>query len=216
MSGDVRELLYEYALGMLEQEDRERVDRAMLQDTALADEVRAIHEDLSVLSTELPPAPPAAPLRQRLLDAVRHHGRLEGFAEQMAGIIDATVERARHLLRLLDDESAWLPLFPNCDGLHIKPGPAVAGLDVGLIRMAPGSAFPEHKHLGIERVLVLQGRLRDDEGNEYQAGDLIEKHKGSSHSFVVIGDDELVYLVVAAAVEIPGFTFKEPPPEMLH
>jgi anti-sigma factor ChrR (cupin superfamily) len=75
--------------------------------------------------------------------------------------------------------------------LHVSGGPRVAGADNGLVRLAPCTTFPLHRHLGLERVLVLSGGYRDDQsGRPYRAGDWHEMTVGSSHSYTTMAEIE--------------------------
>ncbi len=56
-----------------------------------------------------------------------------------------------------------------------------------LIRMEPGSSYPEHEHLGVEEVLILAGGYRDSNG-EHRAGSYLRYPAGSRHAPVAIGD----------------------------
>ena len=47
---------------------------------------------------------------------------------------------------------------------------AVGDAHGGLVRLAPGEVFPMHKHVGEEKVLLIQGTLEDDNGT-LQAGE---------------------------------------------
>jgi anti-sigma factor ChrR (cupin superfamily) len=42
---------------------------------------------------------------------------------------------------------------------------------------------PDHRHLGEERLLILEGSLVETDGSEFRAGDLVVKPAGSSHAF---------------------------------
>ena len=61
-----------------------------------------------------------------------------------------------------------------------------SGLATSLMRMAPGSALPEHEHVRIEQTWVIEGHLVDrsgpDEGIECKAGQFIWRPAGSRHS----------------------------------
>ena len=67
-----------------------------------------------------------------------------------------------------------------------EEGRAEEGATV-LIRMAPGSGYPPHRHLGIEEVLVLAGGYRDELG-EHLAGSYLRYPQGSEHTPVALGD----------------------------
>ena len=61
-----------------------------------------------------------------------------------------------------------------------------SGLATSLMRMAPGSALPEHEHVRIEQTWVIEGHRVDrsgpDEGIECKAGQFIWRPAGSRHS----------------------------------
>jgi anti-sigma factor ChrR (cupin superfamily) len=56
-----------------------------------------------------------------------------------------------------------------------------------LIRMEPGSSYPEHEHRGVEEVLVLAGGYRDGDG-VHRAGSYLRYPAGSRHAPVALGD----------------------------
>ena len=62
-----------------------------------------------------------------------------------------------------------------------------AGDATVLIRMEPGSSYPEHEHLGVEEVLILAGGYRDADG-EHRAGSYLRYPEGSRHAPVALGD----------------------------
>lgn len=165
----------------------------------------ALADSLSALSLALPRVAPTADLRARLLaTAARPEHRWAPFTARLARLIDVAHDRARELLAAIVRPDPWQRLLPGVDLLHLQGGPAVAGADVGFVRVAAGGAFPEHRHLGPERVLILQGGYVDDQGQTARAGDLVELPAGSSHSFVALPGDDLIYAVVVGGVEFPG------------
>jgi anti-sigma factor ChrR (cupin superfamily) len=54
------------------------------------------------------------------------------------------------------------------------------GMSTILFKMAPGTKTPWHEHTGIEQVLVLEGGLKDHDG-DYPAGTFIWRVPGSVH-----------------------------------
>ena len=50
---------------------------------------------------------------------------------------------------------------------------------------APNFAFPRHRHLGEERVLVVSGSYREDTGQLYQPGDLHIMQADTNHAYTV-------------------------------
>ena len=74
-----------------------------------------------------------------------------------------------------------------------------------LIRMAPGSSYPGHRHTGPEELLVLQGGYRDHLG-EHIAGDYVRYETGTAHHPVALeGDQACIFFAVAhEGIELLG------------
>jgi anti-sigma factor ChrR (cupin superfamily) len=84
-----------------------------------------------------------------------------------------------HIAGLLAGGWRTAAFRPFREGVEICPimegAPAVA-----LLRYAPGSGVPRHRHPGLETILVLDGVQSDDRG-DYPAGSLILNPEGSQH-----------------------------------
>ncbi len=93
----------------------------------------------------------------------------------------------------------WVSLF------HLDGGPAVAGLDTGFVRLKKGMPFPRHRHVGPERVLVLEGGYFDNDQRWYGPGDLHVMEDGTEHS-LQIGDEQdlLLAVILVADIEVVG------------
>lgn len=151
-------------------------------------------------------APPAH-LRARLL-AAAGDGRLEPFAARLAALFDLALVRAREVLAWVEDPRRWLPAVPGVALVHVRGGPAVAGADCGLVRVAPGVDFPWHAHHAEEHTLFVAGVCRDHAGAIYRPGDELVLAAGSAHAFTSVGDAELVLCVRHRGVD---FTAPRPP-----
>ena len=55
------------------------------------------------------------------------------------------------------------------------------GMMTILTRLAPGASIPFHRHEAMEQTYILEGSLKDDEG-ECKAGSFVIRAKGSEHS----------------------------------
>lgn len=195
--------LVEYVLGTLTA--AERAALALELGPRLEAELTATREALAALSFTLAPRRPPASLRERLLASARGPARFAPFIDRVARFIDVAAERARELLASLEDPATWLPSpGPNIHLVHLQGGPACAAADVGFVRVAAGTTFPLHRHLGDEHVLVLQGTYVDSDGSDYRPGDLAFKPEGSSHEFTAGPDQDLIYVTVFHGVEVPG------------
>lgn len=207
---DRQAALAEYVLGTLPPAEQTRLERELGPD--LATEAAAAHEALSALAVALPPARPPAALRARLLASTRGPGRFAPFIDRLARLIDVAADRARELLASLDRADVWQTSpAPNVGLVHLLGGPAVAGADVGFVRVAAGTMFPPHRHVGEEHVLVLQGNYLDSAGHRVGAGELVHMPADSSHHFTAGPEVDLIYAVVVGGVEIDGI-----PPEALR
>jgi len=212
------DLLMLYAMGELDEAETALVRRQLatgVLDPAELAEWQALVGDLSDAVSE--PAR-VVPAFTAVRDTTRSHSGVEVHVEQVARLVDAEPRRARRLLRLISDPAAWLDMYPGCRLMHLQPGPAVArpGLDVGFVSLEANTPFPEHRHLGDEAVLVLQGTLVDlTSGAVHSAGALVQMPAGTQHGIQAGPHEQLLYLVVVGGVEIPGVVLEEPPPELI-
>jgi len=178
-----------YALGILDAEEADAVERAVAQDPALARELAAYQRTAEAMVA--PVAPPAA-VHDRLMASLGG-GRFEAFSSRMAQLFDVTVDRARELLGLIERPASWNPGAPGLDLVHFEGGPAFALADCGFIRLAPHAAFPVHTHAGEEVSVILEGTLVDRRsGRTYVAGDEIVEGQDVEHD-VVAGAEGAMY-----------------------
>lgn len=89
--------------------------------------------------------------------------------------------------------------------LHFLGAEASANRAV-LIAMDAGCAYPRHRHLGDEEVLVLAGSYRDAAG-EYRAGQYLLNPAGSIHAAVAGPAGALLFARVPEGIE----PLEEPP-----
>lgn len=92
---------------------------------------------------------------------------------------------------LLPDSWKDLSFEPFREGVEIhrlwKGQPEVA-----LLRYAPGSAVPRHRHKGLETIIVLEGRQDDDLGS-YPAGSVVFNPADTEHR--VWSDEGCIVLI---------------------
>ena len=76
-----------------------------------------------------------------------------------------------------------VPWIENAPGQKIKViyHDPVSGMLTILSKLEPGAGIPAHVHEDLEQTFVLEGSLRDDEG-ECTAGNFVIRAKGSRHS----------------------------------
>lgn len=181
-----------------------------------ADIYREHADDIAGLARALPSMDPPGDLKSRLLGQIRPADRFERFADKTADLIDVSRTRALELLESIDDDANWEEgPAPAVSLFHIDGGPATADAIVGFIRVDSGEAFPEHEHHGTERVLVLQGAIRDSGGERFLPGDVCVMNEGTEHHLVAEDGPPLIYLVVVdEGVSIGGHFIGPDDPEL--
>ena len=194
MTGDVRELLPLYALGILPADEAGAVERAVAGDAALAAELASYLQTVDAFGSMIQPVAPSPEVKDRLMASVGG-GRYEAFAARMARMYDVTVERGRELLGLIERAASWIPqVVPGLDFVDFEGGPSLAGADCGFVRLAPGAVFPPHTHLGEEMTMVLSGRIHDPVNNfTLGPGDDYVRAEGTTHYLTVVGDEPCIY-----------------------
>lgn len=164
---------------------------------------------LSALVEHLPAeTPPRAALRERLMASVvkpeLRFAPLYGALSELFDLDDRAL--AALFVRAASPEAWTRPPLPDTQLLHLEGGPRVAGADNGLVKIAAGTRFPRHRHLGPERVLVLDGSYRDEpSGKLYRPGDWHEMAEGTTHAYVVEPERELLLAVsVVRGIDVEG------------
>ena len=108
------------------------------------------------------------------------------FYARLAELFDLSQDAVIAQCARLAEPGAWrFAGLPGIRSMRVEGGPRVQGAEVVFARFEPGLRFPEHTHLGLERVLVLEGSYEDSQGVLHRAGELREWAAGSVHAFRV-------------------------------
>jgi quercetin dioxygenase-like cupin family protein len=171
---------------------------------------RRDEEVAAALADLLPPAG-AAPqfLRERLLASVaRPRLRYAPLFGALSELFDLGDTALADLFERAESTQEWTTSqVPAARLLHLQGGPRVAGADNGLVHIEAGARFPNHRHLGLERVLLLEGGYRDEpSGRIYRAGDAHDMLAGSAHSYVALPERPLLMAVsLVGGVDVDGY-----------
>ena len=197
--------LTELALGTLGGEERARAIAHVAACPECRAELAALEEALAGPALALSPVPPPPPVAARLLASAAAPGRF-AFADLVARVFDLSHDGATSVLASADDPARWeAGPIRGLELLHLAGGPAVAQADSGLVRFAPGTAFPRHRHIGLEVMVVLEGGFTDDRGEYHGAGERLHEPPGSSHAFVCDPVEGcLAAVVLFGGIEIDG------------
>ncbi|MEZ4461819.1 MAG: cupin domain-containing protein [bacterium] len=200
----VVDMLHDWFLGALSDAESEKVESHL--DACETCRV-ALNQHVSLLTTLEAPGPMSG--LDRLLAEATTLRRFERFALDIARIADVTVDRAKGWLASIDDAASWVETaMHGLELFHIEGGPAVEGAIVGFVKLQGGVDFPEHTHLGQERIFIVQGRMRDEDGRIHGPGTLVERDPASTHAISAEPGIPLIYLnVVHEGLEIFGMKF---------
>jgi quercetin dioxygenase-like cupin family protein len=201
------ELLALEVLGLLDDEAQIAQIAALETEGPGLDAARAeLEEAASLLALTVEPVQPKPDQRARLLAELDGAQRFAPFIDRVAALFDLGADTISSILDRFGSSDGWTVLYPGASFHDLVGGPALEGATAGLVRIGPGLAFPRHKHLGEERVMVLQGAFEDDSGRRVGPGQLEIMPDGSEHAFTVVSTQELLYVVVVRSVEFEDGT----------
>ncbi len=174
---------------------REALDQGDEAPSPNSAEIEDVLASLAAVSGACAPQPK---LRERLLSEVGNGAmQYAPFFAKLGKLFDARRDSIVDICERSLHEAQWEPgPHPSISLLHVQGGSGVAGADVGLVRMPADFAWPNHRHLGEERALILEGSYLDQTGVLYRAGDFHEMDTGTEHSFVVQAGRPLLMAVV--------------------
>lgn len=158
-----------YALGTLPADEARNFEsRLAAGDTdyrAALEEMRSVVDDLGYAA---PPQAPPPELRARLLARVA--------AGAMPPILDYQGIRFVRSAAL-----AWQPgAVAGLERKQLTAADSSGGRTTALIRLEPGTAYPGHRHAGVEELYLLEGDLRIGEF-VMRSGDYCRAEPGTQH-----------------------------------
>ncbi len=184
------------------------VQEALGDDSLDASGELEIAEGLAVLGAGLPPLSPPSGSRARLVaEASTRPTSYLPFVPEIARIMDLAPDDIERVLAKFDDGDAWIDAFPRIRVLRLEGGARLAGGECAIVWLDPGAEFPEHRHVGSEVAICLEGEFHDTRGYSYGRGDIAALDPGSEHGFSV---DDTGVCVVAVAVSAGGIEVLTP------
>jgi putative transcriptional regulator len=144
-----------------------------------------LREDIEVdgaLLQDLPPEPLRDGALRRTLARLDDPATLRGPEVTPAATTLADLAQGR-----------WFPVSPGVRILSLARRDET-GTRLDLIRVAPGTALPQHDHTGPEIACILAGAYRDETG-EYHPGDIAEGEPGLDHAPTTLDGEECICLI---------------------
>jgi quercetin dioxygenase-like cupin family protein len=161
-------------------------------------EVIACRESWETLGRAATPVAPPAHLKAKLLERIGDGAPVQAWkrwSPNLAG--DASV-----IVRA--GSSGWEPT--GSTGIDVRRlfVDAAAERITMLVRMAPGTCYPSHRHAGVEECYVLEGDLYSD-NFEMKAGDYQRLEGGTAHGVQATHGGCLLFIVSSMHDELlPG------------
>jgi len=145
--------------------------------------------------------------RGRLLAGFDDSGRFERYVGPVAVLADVSEDTARGWLDAVWGATPhWEMAAPGARAWWVEGGPNAHSALRGFVHVGASNAFPHHKHLGAEHVLVLQGGARMSTGERLRAGDSMTSAPGVEHAFEATqGPDLLVFTVAFDGLDFGPF-----------
>ena len=172
------ELAALYALSALSAPEMAEVERDYRDRSAFWAEVRSLRDAAAGLAEAGPRARPG----RDLWPAIRARVRGTSEASPCAQLWKQwpTSESGERVVRAAD--GAFEPT--DIEGISVRRLFVDAAADrvSMLIRMAPGTSYPEHRHAGVEECYVLEGDLWIGSETEMRAGDFQRMERDSVHA----------------------------------
>jgi hypothetical protein len=130
--------------------------------------------------------------------------RYAPFFERLSDLWGVPEERVLRELTCAKDPRRWtLTLLPGVKTYELTPAPR-AGQRSRLMCFTAGVRFPQHRHRGSERVLVLEGSYLDGSGRQVRAGEEQLMAGGSEHQLHVPGDRDCIAAIAEHGIEFTG------------
>lgn len=146
----------EYALGLLDDAARREFETRLATDPSLRSDASAFATVLSEVLRMSEPVPPPTDLKSRLMNVIRAERVAQGPQHWKNWPADPADDRV--LVR--GRQGAWEAT--DIDGIEVRRLAVDERADrvTMMIRMAPGTRYPRHRHGGVEECYVLDGDLR--------------------------------------------------------
>ena len=194
-SSSAANLMAGYLLGELFEDERRRLDGALATGATAPDEAAALAAVHSVALYTIP-TKPSPRVRDNLLASLTGRLRLLPFRDRIAAFLDVDADTATTVLTTVDHRVGWVEEEPEVRARTVLVGPSLRDRSAHLIRAGAGAVLPRPSPATTSRLLVLQGRLRDDDGALIGPGAIGERPPGRRYRPEVQGRDEVIVLVL--------------------
>jgi putative transcriptional regulator len=190
-----------YALGALPEDERVRIEASQAGRETFWSEVRTLESAAHRLAGLLPHTGSRGDLWRRVQERIRA-GACARVPSQVWRAWPADRAQSMHLTRAAAGEFERTDL-PGIEVRRLHVDEASDRISM-LVRMAPGAAYPAHRHGGPEECLVLSGDLSVGDAIQLGPGDYQRMDCGSVHEVQSTQAGCLLFVVSSRHDEILG------------
>lgn len=151
-----RDRCIEYVFGSMSDDDQRAFEEQLASRPDLIREVRELRDSTVEVARSLPQVEPPASLREKLMERIAERPDPQPHGQVWQRWLGPNGDR--HLVRASGDN--WEST--DIDGIEVRCLAVDESADrvTMMIRMAPGTRYPKHRHGGVEECYVLSGDLR--------------------------------------------------------
>lgn len=175
-----RDTIAQYALGSASAADAAAFETHLAEPCLVCRvELRAVRSSLDALALTAKPVPPPPAVFEKLMAFARPKVSADGVQTWKQWPADFAANEDSVLLR--GDPSAFQPTaIPGIEARRLFVD-TTRDVITMLVRMAPGTSYPPHRHGNVEECYVLSGDLTVGEGVTMHTGDYQRMEKDSEH-----------------------------------
>jgi hypothetical protein len=182
-------------LGILPDDVQKQLEAAAASQPALREQIECAAEAIALLGPQTVRPKASGRGRDRLLATLAGPDRFKEFFPLLCEWFDLSEDALRAVIVKMDGGTEWKTTpFPGMLHFDFPPGPHALGSVAGCLLLRAGAHFPPHRHVGVERSLILQGTLLL-EGKDYRVGDVVEAASDTVHDFSAAPGRDLIFMV---------------------
>ncbi|MCB9707034.1 MAG: cupin domain-containing protein [Myxococcales bacterium] len=188
------DLMAGYLLGELFADERVRIEAIMGTGAVTSPEEGSALATVHSVALYTIPTKPSPRVRENLMASLTGRMRLLPFRDRIAKFLEVDIDSAYTILTTVDHRVGWTQADDGVRTRLIMSGRR--DHDASLLRAPAGSVLPRPAAGTSAELFVLQGELRDDEGEIAGAGALLRRPLGSRYRHEVQDGGEAIVLAL--------------------
>ena len=194
MSTRPEDLMAGYLLGELFADERVRIEAIMATGSLTSNSEAAALKAAHSVALYTIASKPSRRVFKNLLASLRGRKRLLPFRDRVAAFLDVDIDTAYTVLTTIDHRVGWTEGDSGVRTRNVLSGDSK--LSARLVRADPGTVLPRPSSVTSDEILLLQGKLRDEDGRVATPGERLSRRQGSRYRHEIQGGSEAVLLML--------------------